>query len=334
MSLKEIEKKYGKGVLLDASFLLEEERRYIPVAYPLDISLKGGGISEGSIVLISGKEGSGKTTTALTIAKNAQKKEYGARKITYSDIECRLKKSTLEGVQGLEWQDADKFQVIRSTLDTILTGEQHLNLILDLLKSTPGGVFIIDSASALATALELEGEIKPDFRANAPKLLASFCRHVAPIVLLQKSVLIILQRLIADSSGKTMGLQEDGGNSLKYAADYRLRIKYTDKINVGSTEDSKQIGQMMHFAITKSPFGPADKIDVPLRFGVGIDEVTCLINIGIDLDLITKGGSWLTLDFAPEKNKIQGVENLYKYLIENTDLYNLLKSNVDKILKS
>lgn len=332
MSLKEIEKKYGKGVLMDASFLLEEERNYIPVAYPLDIALKGGGVSEGSIVLISGKEGSGKTTTALTLAKNAQKKECGSRKIIYSDIECRLKRSTLEGVQGLDFTSTEKFQVIRSTLDTILTGEQHLNLIMDLLKSTPKAVFIIDSASALASALELEGEVRPDFRANMPKMLASFCRHIAPIVLLQKSVLVILQRLIADSSGKTMGLQEDGGNSLKYAADYRFRIKYTDKINAGSTEDSKQIGQMMHFAITKSPFGPTDKIDVPLRFGIGIDEVTCLINIGIDLDLITKGGSWLTLDFAPDKNKVQGVENLYSFLLENPKLYELLKSNVDKLL--
>jgi recombination protein RecA len=91
MSIKEIQKKYGEGVLMDASFLLDEEKIVIPVSPAIDIALRGG-IPEGSVCTFSGKSGSGKSTTALQIAANAQKKEYGSRKIYYADVECRLKK--------------------------------------------------------------------------------------------------------------------------------------------------------------------------------------------------------------------------------------------------
>lgn len=329
MSHEDIVKKYGKGVLMDASFLLEEKKTIIPVSPALDIPL-GGGVTEGTVMTLSGKAGSGKSSTALQIASNAQKPEFGSRKIFYNDVEHRLKKSNLQGIHGLDFSK-EKFQIIRSAKDKILSAEDHLNIDLDILKTEPNCVLIIDSASALCGLGEMTEDVKGDFRNNGPKLIANFCRHIAPLVLLNKSIVIITQHMIADTSGKSMSpYHEDGGNKIQHQSDIRMRIKYTDKWEVGSGDNAKRVGQVLHWQIMKSPFGPHDKIESYLRYGYGLDDITENINFACDLGLITKGGSWFTLEWTGEK--FQGQEKIYQILYENKKLYQELLKKIKEVL--
>lgn len=331
MSHKDIVKKYGEGVLMDASFLAEEKKVIIPVTPALDIHLHGG-IPEGTVATFSGKEGSGKTTTALQIAANAQKEEYGSRKIFYDDVEHRLKKSTLDGIHGLDYSP-NKFEVIHSTKDKILSAEDHLNIVLLLLKEQTQSIFIIDSTSALCGDGEMNEDVKSDFRNASPKLIANFCRHIMPIVFVNKHLVMLTQHLITDTSGKGLGYQEDGGTKIKHASDYRLRIKYIDKWMVGSGENEKCVGQILHWTITKSPYGVIDKIDSYLRYGYGLDDVSEIINLACDIGLIVKGGSWFTMEFLESKQKLQGQENVYQFLKTNVDAFEQLKTAVKESLK-
>lgn len=334
MSIKEIQKKYGDGVLMDASFLLEEEKVVIPISPSIDIHLRGG-IAEGTIATFSGQSGTGKSTTGLQIAANAQRKEYGSRKIFYDDVEHRLKKSNLQGIRGLDCSP-ERFQVIRSTKEKILSAEDHLNIVLELIKQYPQSVFIIDSASALCGLSEMSDDVKSDFRNNSPKLMANFCRHIAPIVLLNKQIVIITQHMIADTSGRSMGsgYHEDGGNKIKHGSDIRMRIKWTEKWTAGSGENERRIGQILHWQIIKSPYGEIDKVDSYLRYGVGLDECTEIIILACDLGLITKGGAWFTFNFLEESVKVQGQEKVYDWLVSHPEEYQTLYKMVKDSVKS
>jgi protein RecA len=332
MSHKEIIKKYGEGVLIDASFLIEEKKDIIPLSPACDIAL-GGGIPEGSLVTFSGQSGSGKTTSALALAANGQKKEHGSRTIVYGDVEHRLKKLNLQGIHGLSI-DNDKFKVIRSTQDKILSAEDHLNIMISLIKEIKGGIFILDSSSALCAMSEMIEDVKANGRASGPKLLAAFCRQIAPIISVNKSVVIIIQHLIADTSGYGSGYVEDGGQKLKYQADVKMRIKYTTAWKTGSGENETRVGQILHWQITKSSLGPpVDAFDSYLRYGYGLDGVTEIISLGCDIGLITKGGSWFTLDYLKDKPKLQGQEKVYAYLKDNAKDLAELEKKVKESLK-
>lgn len=316
---------------IDASFLIDEERTIIPITPAIDVHIKG--VPEGSLVILSGKSGTGKSTTALTIAANAQQEEYGSRHVFYSDVEHRLGKSNLEGIQGLV---LDKITVITSTEDNILSAENHLNIVLELAKTHKRAVFIIDSISSLCGANEMAEDVKSDFRNSTPKLLANFTRKIAPILRLNKHILIMCSHMIADTSGKGLGFQEDGGEKVKFLANIRMRIKYTDRLNVGSGEDAKQIGQILHWSIIKSPCGVIDKVDSYLRFGIGLDKITESITMACDIGLISKGGAWYTLKWLekPDEDpiKICGIEKTYNYFVENPEIFKQLTKKIREAL--
>jgi len=334
MSHKDIIKKYGEGVLMDASFLAEEERMVIPISPALNIPLRGG-IHEGCVCTFSGKEGSGKSTTALQVASYAQKPEYGSRKVFYDDVEHRLKRSNLEGIHGLIWKDKEKFEIIHSTKETILHAADHLNIMLELMKSYPKSVFIIDSTSALCGEDEAKEDVKSDFRNGSPKLLANFCRHIAPIVQINKQIVILTQHMIADTSGRSMGsgYHEDGGAKIKHQSDVRMRIKYTENWEVGSGENTHRVGKLLNWQIIKSPYGEFDKIQSYLRYGYGLDDITETINLACDIGLIVKGGSWYTLGYLETPVKLQGGEKVYEHMVANKIDYDKLYKLVMESLK-
>lgn len=327
MSQKELVKKYGEGVFLDASFLLDKPKMVIPVSPALDIGLNGG-IPEGSWVIFSGQAKTGKSTTALQFAANCQQKEYGSRKVFYDDVEHRLKQMNLTGIHNLI-TDPKQFQIIRSSKDKILSAEDHLNILVELIKDNPNSVFIIDSASALCAMGEMSEEIKASGRASGPKLLASFCRQVGPIVTVNNSIIIIIQHLIANTSGYGSPYVEDGGQKLKYQVDVKMRIKGIEKWEA----KDKRIGQIVNWEIVCSALGaPLDKVQSYLRYGYGIDHITEIIQLGCDLGLIMAGGSWYTLDYLESKPKLQGQHNVYEYLSNNPDDYKKLEKLVKESL--
>lgn len=325
-------KKFGESVFIDADFLLEEKQEIINLSPACDIHL-GGGIPTGSLVTFAGKSGTGKTSTALQLAANAQQSNPN-RVIIYDDVEHRLKKLNLKGIHGLDISK-ERFKVVRSTQEKILSAEDHLNIMIQLIKDNPGCVAVIDSSSALCSMSEMVEDVKANGRASGPKLLAAFCRQIAPVILVNKCIVIIIQHVIANTSGYGPAWVEDGGEKLKYQADVKMRIKGIEKWGDGDN----RVGQIITWEIVKSALGPpVEKFESYLRYGYGLDDAWEIIDLACDIGLIKKGGAWFTLNFckqadAEEGEKIQGQENLYQLLRSKPELYNDLLKQVKESLK-
>jgi predicted ATP-dependent serine protease len=171
MSVKDIQAKYAKGVVFDASLLLDTPSKIIPTTPNLDIGLFGG-IPEGSLAILSGPPKCGKSTLCLQIIKNAY--DLYKKRAFYIDVEHRLKALNLRGIAGLD-TSPEALQIIRSSGDKILEAESLLDIATELIKSEPGSLIILDSSSALCSMKEMVDEITGQTRSLGPKLLSAFC---------------------------------------------------------------------------------------------------------------------------------------------------------------
>lgn len=305
---KTLNKKYG-ACMINPRDIIDRDTTIFPVSPALDIALSGG-IPEGSWVLISGKQKLGKSSLALEIIATAQKEEYGSRPCYYFDVEGRLKKMNLEGIKSL---DIDKMKVFRSQEDNLLDGQAFLRIAEDIVKNVPNAVVVIDSASALCTSRESESDLDSNYRSDAPKLMAGFTRRLANVVPIRNTLLIVIQHLIANTSGYGPTQMEDGGRKIQYQADVKLTCKTAQPWEDGG----KQIGNIIKWEVPVSALGPPNqKCDGYLRFGYGVDKLWETINIAVDLDIIKKGGAWFTL---PNEQKFQGQPKLYAHLSEHPE---------------
>jgi recombination protein RecA len=322
---KKIVEKYG-NVITKGSEVLEQKRDFktLSVSPSIDFAL-GGGIKEGSWVILSGDPKSGKTTTALQIAANAQNE---GRKVIYLDAEARLKQMNLEGVEGL---DTDRMEVVSSESEP-LSAEVFLDIIHKLIadKDNYGCVCIIDSTSSLIPEKELDGDMSPG-RAGLPKLLSIFTKKMAQIIPNQRAILIIITHLIANTSGYGVAKMPDCGNKIQFQSDTRLQVKRTSPWE----ESDKQVGQAVDWRVMWSSMGsPGAECQSWIRYGKGIDKLQELIIMGIEFGLISKAGSWFTCDFMADevddakKVKFQGQAKLHKYLDDNPEAVKKLKSQI------
>lgn len=343
----EIDKEFGKGVMVDASLITEENLQIIPTCPSLD-GIIGGGIPEGSWVSMAGPPKCGKTTSLLTFAAECQKKEYGARQIHFMNVEGRLKKRDLQGIRGLNL-DPDMFKIYTSTRGQILSSQNYLTIATKLLQSCPMIVLIIDSISALCDSRELEGGIGTETRGGGQKLVSQFCRTVANVVPVQKSIVCGVTHLIADTSGRTQGKIESAANKWLYQADLRLKATHATPWRVGA-EDTPQIGQTIHWVCLTSPLGPPGlKCDTYLRYGVGIDKEFETFNTAEALGLIEKSGAWYTLSFMKNHLELlgeakwddevaktvraQGGEKAYQMLASRPAWVNALRGDIAEFLQ-
>jgi recombination protein RecA len=325
---KQLEKDFG-DIFIDPQTIIDKKLDIFSLGPKLDIALSGG-LPSGSWGIISGLSGIGKSSAALQICAQAQKEEFGSRKCYYFDVEHRLEKKNLSGIPGLSL-DKDKLEVISSTRGNILTAEKVLTVAERLLKDEPGIIIVIDSSSSLCTAKEYDGEISAVGRNEGPKLLAQFTRKLNGVVPVQDSLVIIIQHLIANTSGYGSPWLEDGGNKIVYQSNFKLRGVSFKKWEQGE----KQIGQVNNWHIIKSALGqPNAKVESYLRFGSGIDFVWELIELACDVGLITKGGAWFNLDFLENPEKLQGQQNVWDFLNSNKDKLKLLESKVKEFYVS
>lgn len=322
---KQSDKDYGAGIMSDASTLLEDKSRIVSVSPMVDIGL-GGGIPEGSWVIISGPEKFGKTITALQICANAQAMD---KDIYYYLPEGRLKSRDLNSLHNLD--PNNKFKIIKSIQGRIMAAEDFVNHAATTIKSHPGCVVVLDSGSALCARQELDSEITGTGRALGPRILASFCRQMGTIVPIQKTILIITQHLIANTSGFGSPFYEDGGRKVQYQVDVKLRGKTVQQWKP-STED-KPIGQILNWEIRSSALTgtPWTKVQSYLRYGYGLDSETELFHLGTDFGLINKGGTWYSFDFLSEPQKIQGETKCVAFLKENPKITETLYDTIKQM---
>lgn len=315
---KDIIKEYG-DVIHDPSSITDQKLKIISISPKLDIAL-GGGVPEGSLFIMTGPEKIGKTLTALTFCANAQQDN---RKIYYGNVEGRLRKRDIEGIKELD-SDAEKIQIIGSTQGNILSAEKYLGIFDQIIHTQPNTICVIDSFSALASDAELTGDLTDQQVMSVQKVLAKFCRRMAPALPINKVTVVGITHLMANVStfGRGKAKVEKSGTALKYQVDVKLHASHTKPIMQGET----QIGQTVHWQVVTSSIGPpGQKVESHIKYGRGIWKEMELADLLVDFGIVKKSGTWLTL---PNEEKMQGKNNLATYLENNPDQYTKFENDI------
>ena len=315
---KDIIKEYG-NVIHDPSSIIDQKLKIIPISPKLDIAL-GGGVPEGSLFIMTGPEKVGKTLTALTFCANAQQDN---RKIYYGNVEGRLRKRDIEGIKELD-PDAEKIQIIGSTQGNILSAEKYLGIFDQIIHTQPNTICVIDSFSALASDAELTGDLTDQQVMSVQKVLAKFCRRMAPALPINKVTVVGITHLMANVStfGRGKAKVEKSGTALKYQVDVKLHASHTKPIMQGET----QIGQTVYWQVVTSSIGPpGQKVESHIKYGRGIWKEMELADLLVDFGIVKKSGTWLTL---PNEEKMQGKNNLATYLENNPDQYTKFENDI------
>jgi recombination protein RecA len=328
-SVANIISKYG-DIITPATELIDNEPHYIPISPSIDLALGGKGVPEGSLVIMIGPPGCGKSTTALQFLSNAIRPENDfkgkTRHIFYEDVEHRLKKMNLTGVVGL---DPDKINHIHSAKGKYLTAEDFLNIGEELVKSpeNEGCFLVIDSSSALCPADEMVKGADGQIRSVFPKMMSHWCKKMAGPIRVMSSTVVIIQHLITNTSGYGEKWVSDGGEKLKFHSNVRMITKGKPKEWI---ENDIQVGQVIEWDITKSSGGQSGLTATSyLRYGYGLDFLKEKLVLASDFGIIVKAGSWYK--FGTEK--FQGENKLYDAMKDNPDLLKEVDKQLDKVFK-
>jgi recombination protein RecA len=310
-----------KHAFTSAQDLADEVKPVINFSPNLDIVL-GGGIPLGSFVIVTGQKKLGKTTSVLHFAAKAQQ---AGCKVYYLNVEGRLKPRDLRGIPGLSL-DKDKIEIIKSTKKKILSGDDYLEILMNLIETEENCVFILDSASQLCSSSRHAGTISERFRDDIPLMLATLTKRAANILPVQNNILICITHLIANQGNGPATWMEASGQKIQYAADVKLKVTHVEAFMDGD----KQVGQLMHWQCDTSALGPpGGKTTTLLRYGEALDEYYDLLSMLIDIGIVTKSGAWLKF---PDGQQCQGKEKARNALKDNPGLYKEMLGKVKEML--
>jgi recombination protein RecA len=316
-SLKSIKKKFGEGTRFLESNEDISEIEYISTgSVQLDFKIGIGGIPKGRITEIYGPEGCGKTTLALSIIAQAQKRGGIA---AFIDAEHALNKKYAEQI------GVDMRSIVISQPDY---GEQGFQIADQLISSGGIDVVVIDSVAALIPQTELQGEMGDTTVAGHARLMSHGLRKLIPAIDTNKTAVIFINQ-IRHKIGVMYGSPETttGGNSLKFYASLRLDIRKRALLKDSS---GRPLGQEVEVKILKNKFAaPFEEVKFDLIYGRGIDREGEIFNLGVETGVIEKSGSWFSYD---KKNIGQGKEAASNHLRENSLTERVFQEAI-KILK-
>lgn len=300
-ALSQIERAFGKGSIMRLGQNTNIDIEAIPTgSLGIDIALGIGGLPKGRIIEIYGPESSGKTTLALSVIAQAQKRNGTC---AFIDAEHALDPSYAKKI-GVDIED-----LLVSQPDS---GEQALEIADTLVRSGAIDVMVVDSVAALVPKAELEGEMGDAHMGLQARLMSQALRKLTATVA-RSNTLIIFINQIRMKLGVMFGNPETttGGNALKFYASVRMDIR-----RVGAIKDKDEvIGSQTRVKIVKNKVAPPFKtVDFDIMYGEGISKTGELIDLGVKSGIIEKAGAW----FSYNGDKIgQGRENAKRYLMEN-----------------
>lgn len=326
---KDIEGKYGKGVLKSGQDSAERPRHIISISPAMDF-ITSGGIAEGSWVGITGNPKTFKTVTALQICANAQKPENGSRKVFYLNVEGRVGKMHLEGISGLNL-NRPHFNMIESSRGNILNSQQYLEIATDIIRGEPGCVLVIDSVSLLCDEKETTNGIGTETRGGGAKLFSQFLRMNANVVPTNDVIVIGITHLISNTSGMGAQYMERAARAWQYQCDYQLRTVKKEEWTAGENV----VGAKVTWKCNCSALGrPGLQSDSHVRYNMGIDRVSETLEYATSFNLVRKSGAWIYFDFLKTENedapKFQGMESAMKALREKPEWENKLLEEYKK----
>jgi recombination protein RecA len=311
-ALSQIKKQFGNESIISMNDKIEdlkEENIYSSGSINLDRALGIGGLPRGRIIEIFGPESSGKTTLALHIVSECQKKGGIA--------------AFIDAEHALDINYGKKLGVKISNLLVSQpdNAEQALEITDLLVSSNSVDVIVIDSVAALIPKAELEGNMGDLHVGLQARLMSQALRKLTGNVKRSNTLLIFINQ-IRSKIGVIFGSPEvtTGGNALKFYSSVRLDIRAIGKIK----QDDKILGNKVKVKVVKNKLAPPYKhAEFDIIYDEGISKINEIISFAINFDIIKKSGSWYTYD---GKNIGQGLHNMKKYFIEN---YEIL-SNVEK----
>ena len=304
-ALSQIEKAFGKG----SSMRMGQDNAHADIegistgSLGLDMALGIGGLPRGRIVEIYGPESSGKTTLALSVIAQAQKK---GGTCAFIDAEHALDPSYAKKI-GVDLEN-----LLISQPDA---GEQALEIADTLVRSGAIDVLVVDSVAALVPKAELEGEMGDSHMGLQARLMSQALRKLTSTIA-RSNTLVIFINQIRMKIGVMFGNPETttGGNALKFYASVRIDIR-----SIGKIKDKEDIiGSQTRVKIVKNKVAPPFKVvDFDIMYGEGISKTGELIDLGVKANVIEKSGAW----FAYNGEKIgQGRENAKTFLKEHPDI--------------
>ncbi len=311
-ALQQIEKNFGKGTVMRLGDKPEMNVDAIPTgSLALDAALGIGGVPKGRIIEIYGPESSGKTTLALHIVAEAQKK---GGEVAFVDAEHALD-PTYAAAIGV---DIDSMLVSQPD-----TGEQALEITDALVRSGAVDVVVVDSVAALTPRAEIEGEMGDTFVGLQARLMSQALRKLAGNIAKTNCVVIFINQLRM-KIGVMYGNPETttGGNALKFYASVRIDIRRIEAIKNGT----EIIGNRTRAKIVKNKVAPPFKEAVfDIMYGEGISKWGELVDMAVQLEIIQKSGSWFSIG---EERIGQGRDNARKYLMENPETAQRIEAQV------
>ncbi len=302
-AIAQIEKNFGKGAIMRLGDDIPVNVEAISTgSLSLDLALGIGGVPRGRIVEIYGPESCGKTTLALHILASAQKM---GGEVAFIDVEHALEPAYARAL-GVD-------------IDTLLisqpdTGEQALEITEQLVRSGAIDCVVVDSVAALLPRSELEGEMGESSVGVVARLMSQALRKLAGIVSKTNCVVIFINQL-REKIGVMFGNPETtpGGRALKYFSSVRIDMRRVESLKNGT----EIIGNRTRAKVVKNKVAPPFKeAEFDIMYGEGISKIGEIIDLGVKLDIIEKGGAWFTVNGS----RIQGRDNVKAYLLENPEV--------------
>lgn len=303
-ALGQIEKQFGKGSVMKLGEFKAMNVEAIPTgALSLDIALGIGGIPKGRIIEVYGPESSGKTTLALHMIAEAQKQGGEA---AFIDAEHALDPVYAKHL------GVDIDNLIVSQPDT---GEQALEIAEALVRSGAIDIIVVDSVAALVPKAEIDGDMGDAHVGLQARLMSQALRKLAGVINKSNSVIVFINQL-REKVGIMFGNPETtpGGRALKFYASVRMDIRKIENIK----QDGDVVGNRVRVKLVKNKVAPPFReAEFDIVYGKGISKSGNILDLGINLGLIDKSGSW----FGYNGNRIgQGRENAKKFLEDNPEI--------------
>ena len=318
-AISQLEKQFGKGAVMKLGQNAALNVEAIPTgSFTLDLALGIGGVPKGRIIEIYGPESSGKTTVALHIVAEAQKRGGEA---VFIDVEHAL--------------DPVYAQALGVDIDSLLvsqpdTGEQALESCEALVRSEAVDVVGIDSVAAMVTRAEIEGEMGDSFVGVQARLMSQALRKLTGAISKSNTVAIFINQL-REKIGVMYGNPETtpGGRALKFYASVRLDVRKVEALKNGS----EVVGNRTRVKVVKNKVAPPFKeAEFDIMYGKGISREGEVLDLAVKLDIISKSGAWFSYG---ETRLGCGRDNVKEYLRQNpqfmAEVEQKIRENADQL---
>ena len=318
-ALGQIEKQYGKGAVMK----LGESGAHVSVetvptgCLSLDLALGLGGVPKGRVIEVYGPESSGKTTVALHMISEVQKRGGIAG---FIDAEHALDPVYAKNI-GV---DIDELYISQPD-----SGDQALEIAETMVRSGAIDIIVIDSVAALVPKQEIEGDMGDSHVGLQARLMSQALRKLTPVISKSNCIVIFINQLL-EKVGVMFGNPETttGGRALKFYASVRMDVRRVETLKQGG----EMVGNHTRVKVVKNKVAPPFKTaEFDIMYGTGISHVGELVDVGVETDVLKKSGAWF---YYGETRLGQGRDNVKKLLSENKEMAQEIEDKIFAAVKA